>query len=97
MEIEIGGVPGQLTGSARLEGDTEKVAAKGRGRAALGGLASGAHPAERGTSRKYWPFSRQSMPVRQPEAQRTRSRNSFGSANMGKFELTLLRGCAARW
>ena len=52
---------------------------KVRGSGAPGESDSDARPAERGFSHEYWPFSGQCMPVRQPEALRTRSGNSFGS------------------
>jgi len=74
------------TESAMLGGEGERFTLKGRRHATTGASASGAHPAERGSSREYWPFLRQCMPVRQPEARRIRSGNSFGSAVMAQFE-----------
>jgi hypothetical protein len=64
-----------LTKSALNCGEAERFTLNGRGHAAIGESASGARPAERGSSRQYWPFSRQCTAVRQPEARRTRSRN----------------------
>src|SRR5271154_4587289 len=80
----------QLTKRVRVDGECERFTLKGRGHAALGESASVAHPAERGSARECWAFWRQCMPVRQPEARRIRSGKSFGSANVGQFELTLL-------
>jgi hypothetical protein len=46
--------------------------------------------AERAFSREYRPLSRLRMPVRKPEARRTRSGNSFGSANVFRMDARLV-------
>jgi hypothetical protein len=61
----------QLTKRVRLDGEGERFTLRGP-RAALGETASSAHPAERSSSREYWPFSHRCVPVPQPEARRVR-------------------------
>ncbi len=93
--LRVASPAAQLTKRARLDGDGEKVSLKARAGTDLGEPGSSGGLRERRCFYEYWPILRTCLPLSVNHEAEKFALKEFGSANVGQFEVTLLR--ASRW
>ena len=82
----------QLTKRARLSRETERFRSKWQSAARVRRQSGCRKSGESGSFREYWPFPPGLADAPSTRSAESSSSDSFGSANVRKFELTLLRG-----